>query len=171
MTARPNSSRFGKVVAVVVAALMSLVVPVPSRASGAWSWPVVGPVLRAFDPPKTTFGSGHRGIDIACPRGAPIRAVAAGVVTFAGSVGGQRYVTITHTDGTQSTVSWVEAIVVRRDDVVLDGATIATCGTGHVGSTIPHVHLGVRTPDGAYVDPLDVLLPPRLSSFIRLAPH
>jgi murein DD-endopeptidase MepM/ murein hydrolase activator NlpD len=37
----------------------------PARAAGDWSWPVVGPVIRAFDPPDTPFGSGHRGIDIA----------------------------------------------------------------------------------------------------------
>ena len=37
----------------------------PARAAGNWSWPVVGPVIRGFDPPDTPFGSGHRGIDIA----------------------------------------------------------------------------------------------------------
>lgn len=140
-------------------------------ASGVWSWPVVGPVLRAFDPPRTTFGSGHRGIDIACPIGASIRAVAAGTVTFAGSVGGQRYVTVTHADGTQSTASWVETIIVRRNDAVVAGQAIASCGTGHSGTVVPHVHFGVRTADGTYIDPLGLLLPPRLSSFLRLAPR
>lgn len=171
MTARRSPRSIRATTVVVTAALVLLFIPSPSWASGGWPWPVIGPVLRAFDPPKTAFGSGHRGIDVACSVGTPIRAVAPGVVSFAGSVGGQRYVTITHADGMQTTASWVDALLVRRNDVVLPGAAIATCGTGHAGATIPHVHFGVRTPDGAYVDPLSVLLPPRLSSFLRLAPR
>ena len=167
----PHRRRRSFVVLVAACALLSSVATESARASGVWSWPVVGPVLRAFDPPRTAFGSGHRGIDIACPVGAPIRAVAPGLVTFAGSVGGQRYVTVRHADGTQSTASWVAAIDVRRDDVVVAGQRIASCGSGHSGATIPHVHFGVRTPDGTYVDPLGVLLPPKLSSFLRLAPR
>lgn len=142
----------------------------PAAAAGTWAWPVVGPVLRAFDPPRTAFGSGHRGIDIACWPGSEIRAVAPGVVTFAGSVGGQRYVTVTHADGTQSTASWVSSILVRRDAVVASGTPLATCGTGHTGTSIPHVHIGFRTPEGAYLDPMDLLVAPKLSSFIRLVP-
>lgn len=169
---RTPRGRRRRSVAVLLTAVLAcpVVLPDAALASGAWTWPVVGPVLRAFDPPRTAFGSGHRGIDIACPLGAPIRAVASGTVTFAGSVGGQRYVTVTHSDGTQSTASWVEAIVVRRGDAVVAGQTVATCGSGHGGAVIPHVHFGVRTPDGTYVDPLGLLLPPRLSSFLRLAP-
>lgn len=132
---------------------------------------MIGPVLRAFDPPRTAFTSGHRGIDIACWPDAQILAVAPGVVTFAGSVGGQRYVTVTHSDGTQSTASWVSSILVRRDAVVTTGTPIATCGAGHIGAVIPHVHFGFRTPEGTYLDPLDLLVPPNLSSFIRLAPR
>lgn len=171
MRATPSTRSARRVAVLAMLGLGLLVRPGTSLASGNWSWPVIGPVLRAFDPPKTAFGSGHRGIDVACAVGSPVRAVATGVVSFAGSVGGQRYVTITHPDGMQTTASWVDALLVRRNDVVLPGAPIATCGTGHVGSTIPHVHLGVRTPDGVYVDPLVLLLPPRLSPFIRLAPR
>lgn len=156
--------------ALIVVALSLAAVP-GAAASGSWGWPVIGPVIRAFDPPRTAFGAGHRGIDIACPPGAAIRAVAPGAVTFAGSVGGQRYVTVAHPDGTQVTFSWVDAIVVRRYDAVLAGQPVATCGVGHPGAIIPHVHVGVRTPDGTYLDPLDVLLAPRISSFIRLAPR
>lgn len=154
-----------------LAAAASLALPRVASAAGAWSWPVVGPVLRAFDPPRTAYGSGHRGIDIACAIGGAIRAPAAGAVSFAGSVGGQRYVTVTHLDGTQSTVSWVDAIVVRRNETVAAGQMLATCGTGHPGAVIPQVHFGVRTPDGVYLDPLEVLLAPRLSAFLRLAPR
>ena len=72
--------------------------------AGSWSWPVVGPVIRGFDPPSNPYGAGHRGIDIAAAFGSPIRAPAAGVVTFSGKVGGQLFVTLDHGDGLSSTV-------------------------------------------------------------------
>jgi murein DD-endopeptidase MepM/ murein hydrolase activator NlpD len=53
--------------------------------------------------------------------------------------------------------------------VVARGAAVASSGTGHPASAVPHVHLGVRL-DGVYVDPLDYLGPPSVSAFIRLAP-
>lgn len=92
-------------------------------------------------------------------------------MTFAGSVGGQRYVTVTHADGVQSTASWVDAVLVRKNDTVVVGAPIAMCGLGHPGSLIPHLHFGVRAPDGTYRDPLSALPPPTLTSFLRLAPR
>lgn len=171
MTKTTERPRRRRACLTIVVSLAVCWAPQTVLAAGTWSWPVIGPVLRAFDPPRTAFGSGHRGIDIACAVGAPIRAPASGTVTFAGSVGGQRYVTVTHADGTQSTASWVDALLVRRDEVVVAGQPIASCGVGHAGAVISHVHFGVRRPDGVYVDPLGVLAPPRLSSFLRLAPR
>ena len=136
-----------------------------------WRWPVVGPVLRIFEPPATQYGAGHRGIDVACAPGGPIAAVAGGIVTFAGPVGGLLYVTIDHGNGLSSTDSYVANVLVRRGQTVAPGESLATCGLGHPGSTIPHVHLGVRRADGTYVDPLSVLAPADLSSFIHLAPR
>lgn len=141
-----------------------------ATAAGSWSWPVVGPVLRGFDRPDTPWGSGHRGIDIACARGTAILAPASGTVTFAGSVGGQRYVTVDH-GGLQSTASWVASLLVRKGDVVTAGTSIATCGDGHTGSVIPHVHFGVRDLAGTYLDPMGLLSPPRVTTFIRLVSH
>ena len=43
--------------------------PPPAAAAGDWAWPVVGPVIRGYDPPALPYGSGHRGIDIAAPIG------------------------------------------------------------------------------------------------------
>ena len=126
-------------------------------------------MLRAYDPPATQYGSGHRGIDVACALGAPIIAVAAGVVTFAGPVGGQRYVTIDHGSGLSSTYSYLGSLLVKKGQSVAQGTAIATCGSGHPGSTIPHVHLGARRTDGSYVDPLLLLAPADVSSFVHLA--
>ncbi|MFM7718306.1 MAG: murein hydrolase activator EnvC family protein [Actinomycetota bacterium] len=157
---------------VALASKLALVVAAPTaaHAAGSWSWPVVGPVIRAYDPPDTPYGAGHRGVDIACARGAAIRAVAAGTVSFAGSVGGQRYVTVDHGGGLQSTYSWVAQTLVRKGQVVAVGASVATCGEGHPGSTTPHVHLGARS-SGVYLDPLPLLGPIDLSGFLRLAPR
>jgi murein DD-endopeptidase MepM/ murein hydrolase activator NlpD len=141
----------------------------PARAAGDWTWPVVGPVVRAFDPPDSPYGSGHRGIDIAAPVGTPVRAAAAGVVTFSGPVGGRLFVTIDHGAGLESTYSFLDALAVRKGDVVSQGQSIARSGTGHAGALVPHLHLGVKLAD-VYVDPLDYVGPIEVWRFIRLAP-
>jgi murein DD-endopeptidase MepM/ murein hydrolase activator NlpD len=155
-----------------VLGLVALAATPPAAAvtePGTWTWPVVGPVIEGFDPPDSPFGSGHRGIDIAVAVGTTVVAPADGTVTFAGPVGGRRFVTIEHADGLRSTVSFVEALRVRAGDVVLAGQPIAASDTGHAGGSSPHVHFGVRIGD-VYVDPLAYLSPPSVSAFIRLAP-
>jgi len=140
-----------------------------ARATGAWSWPVVGPMIRGFDPPDTPFGSGHRGIDIAVSVGTPVRAAAAGVVTFAGPVGGRLFLTIDHGAGLESRYSFLSALVARRGEAVAAGQVLARSGTGHVGDRVPNLHFGVLL-DDVYVDPLDYLGPVDVWRFIRLAP-
>lgn len=142
---------------------------VAARMEGTWVWPVIGPVVRDFDPPEDPYGAGHRGIDIAAPFGTPVRAPEAGVVTFAGKVGGELYVTIDHGAGLRSTCSWLSAIAVRKGDVVARGATLGSTGRGHPGATVPHLHFGVRA-DGVYVDPLRFLGPAPVSALVHLAP-
>jgi murein DD-endopeptidase MepM/ murein hydrolase activator NlpD len=134
-----------------------------------WQWPVVGPVIDAFDPPDTPFGAGHRGIDIATPVGTVIVAPEAAKVTFAGKVGGQLFVTLDHGGGVESTYSWLSATLVRKNDVVARGQAIARTGPGHPGKTPAHLHLGVKLND-VYQDPLAYLGPMSVSAYIRLAP-
>jgi murein DD-endopeptidase MepM/ murein hydrolase activator NlpD len=149
--------------------VLLLVAPGPARAAGDWTWPVEGPVIRGFDPPDTPFGSGHRGIDIAAPVGMPVRAAAAGVVTFAGSVGGRLFVTIDHGRGLESRYSFLDALVARRGETVSEGQMVARSGSGHAGDLVPNLHFAVLL-DDAYVDPLDYLGPIEVWRFIRLAP-
>jgi murein DD-endopeptidase MepM/ murein hydrolase activator NlpD len=158
-----------KRILVVLAISLSLLPAAPARATGSWTWPVVGPVVRGFDPPDSPYGSGHRGIDIAAPIGAVVRAPAAGVVSFAGNVGGRLFVTIDHGGGLLSTCSFLSSILVHKDDLVAQGQIVALSGTGHIGDTTPNVHLGVRL-NGRYVDPLDYLTPASVVDLIRLAP-
>lgn len=141
----------------------------PAASGPDWQWPVVGPVTNAFDPPQTPFGAGHRGIDVATAVGTEVVAPEAATVAFAGKVGGHLFVTLDHGGGLESTYSWVSSILVRKGDAVARGAPIARSGPGHPGSSVPHLHLGVKQ-DDVYLDPLDFLGPASLSSFIRLAP-
>jgi len=142
---------------------------VAAQASGTWTWPVVGPVIRGFDPPASPYGSGHRGIDIAAPIATPVLAADAGTVTFAGPVGGRLFVTIDHGGGLVSTYSFLSRILVRRNDLVTQGQEIALSGEGHPGETPTHLHLGAKR-NGAYVDPLAYLSPGSVVDLIRLAP-
>jgi murein DD-endopeptidase MepM/ murein hydrolase activator NlpD len=164
--------RFGSTLVFLCAAwsaLLMVALPGPAHAAGSWTWPVTGPVIGAFDPPDNPFGSGHRGIDIAAPVGTPVRAAAAGVVTFAGPVGGRLFVTIDHGGGLESRYSFLETVLVRLRDPVSEGQVIARSGAGHAGDVVPNLHFAVLL-DGAYVDPLDFLGPIEVWRFIRLAP-
>jgi murein DD-endopeptidase MepM/ murein hydrolase activator NlpD len=154
---------------VPLCAVFAFAMPGPARAAGDWAWPVVGPVIRGFDPPDSPFGSGHRGIDIAAGVASPVRAPAAGRVSFAGPVGGRLFLTIDHGGGLESTYSWLDTLIARRGDVVTRGQLIGRSGTGHAGAGVPHLHFGVKSLD-VYVDPLDYLGPVEVWRFIRLAP-
>jgi murein DD-endopeptidase MepM/ murein hydrolase activator NlpD len=154
---------------VVLAVVLAVMPAAPARATGSWTWPVTGAVIRGFDPPDSPYGAGHRGIDVAAPVGTLVRAPAEGVVSFAGNVGGHLFVTIDHGGGLLSTCSFLSALLVHKGDVVIQGQGIALSGTGHVGDTTPDVHLGVRL-NGGYVDPLDYLSPASVADLIRLAP-
>ena len=150
--------------------LPAVAAPTASALEGVpWTWPVRGPLLRTFDPPENPYGAGHRGIDIVTPTGTTVVAPADGVVTFAGKVGGQSYLTLDHGGGLASTSSWVSGFLVRKGDVVARGDPIASSGAGHPGVLPAHLHFGVRR-DGSYVDPLELLAPPIVADLIHLAP-
>lgn len=154
---------------IVLAVLLSVWPAAPALATGSWTWPVMGAVIRGFDPPGSPYGSGHRGIDVAAPVGSLVRAPASGVVTFAGNVGGRLFVTIDHGGGLLSTCSFLSVLLVHKGDLVLQGQSVALSGSGHVGDTTPNVHFGVRL-NGEYVDPLAYLGPVSVVDLIRLAP-
>jgi len=138
-------------------------------AYGSYVWPVLGPVINGFRPPSSPYGPGHRGIDIAVPIGTPVAAAADGVVAFAGSIGGNLYVSIDHPDGVRTTYSYLSSIAVHRGDTVVQGEVVGASGHGHPSIPTDHLHFGARY-QGAYIDPL-LLLPARaVSALIHLAP-
>ena len=157
-------------VALAVAVVLDMAVAAtPARAAPPWAWPVVGPVVRAFDPPDSPYGAGHRGIDIGVPLGTTVVAPDDGVVSFAGPVGGRLFVTIDHGEGLTSTASWLGFLLVRRKARVVRGQPVATTNWGHPDLIVPQLHFSVRL-NGDYVDPMAYLEPASVSSFIRLAP-
>jgi murein DD-endopeptidase MepM/ murein hydrolase activator NlpD len=158
----------------VLSAMLAMVVAAvpatgPASAAGTWTWPVRGPVVRGFDPPASPYGAGHRGIDIAAPAGTPVVAPAAGVVSFAGRVAGQLFVSLDHGAGLVSTASYLGATLVDEGDPVTAGQPIGSTGAGHAGAALEHLHFGVRL-GGIYVDPLDYLSPASLVGILWLAP-
>ncbi|MFF0159630.1 murein hydrolase activator EnvC family protein [Streptomyces sp. NPDC005263] len=130
-------------------------------------WPVGNrpAVLRAWEPPATTYGRGHRGVDLSAPPGAPVRAVAAGRVSFAGRVAGKGVVSVelagTGDPPLRTTYEPVRASVKKGEEVTA-GAILGTVEPTGSHCTTPCVHWGLRRAE-TYLDPLS-LLPPWLLS-------
>jgi murein DD-endopeptidase MepM/ murein hydrolase activator NlpD len=102
----------------------------------------------------------HLGVDFAAPRGTPVRAVASGVVTFAGYSGGYgNQVAIDHQAPYGSSYSHLQRIArgVRSGAEVRKGQVIGYVGRSGL-ATGPHLHFMLFR-DGVYVDPLTVKLP------------
>ena len=102
-------------------------------------------------------GSPHSGMDIAAPTGTPVKAPAAGIVTFAD---GDLYLTggtllIDHGHGISSNFLHLSRIDVKVGDRVEQGQVVAAVGsTGR--STGPHLHWGMNWFD-VRIDPQLVL--------------
>jgi murein DD-endopeptidase MepM/ murein hydrolase activator NlpD len=147
------------VVAVLLVALVSLArpagavgVPVDPVPVGVWPLQPTPEVVRAFDPPDTTWGAGHRGVDLAGTAGQAVHAALAGRVTFAARLAGRGVVVVDH-GSTRTTYEPVSAIV-RVGDVLARGQPIGTLALA--GShCFPRVclHWGWRR-DSTYLDPL-----------------
>ena len=98
--------------------------PISPAISGA-SWPLTpGPdsVVRDFDPPAHPWLAGNRGIDLAGHEGQTVHAATAGVVSFAGQVGGVGVVTVT-SGPLRTTYEPIRATVHEGQPVAL-GATL-----------------------------------------------
>ncbi|MFD4504264.1 murein hydrolase activator EnvC family protein [Streptomyces sp. NPDC058457] len=134
--------------------------PVPAIAR-AWPVGVRPPVLRGWEPPATVYGPGHRGVDLGASAGEPVRAVAAGRISYAGRVAGRGVVSVLLTGTDFRTTYEPVTATVRKGDEVAAGAVVGTveAGGAHCGARAC-VHWGLLRGD-AYVDPL-LLLPPWL---------
>lgn len=102
--------------------------------------------VNPFDASKRSY---HNGLDMACPKGTPIYATAAGTVITAGytNVYGN-YVIIKHTSGYKSLYGHMSVINVSAGQYVDQGTIIGKVGsTGQ--STGPHLHFTIYKNDKA----------------------
>jgi murein DD-endopeptidase MepM/ murein hydrolase activator NlpD len=125
------------------------------------TWPVGlrPPVLRGWEPPATTYGRGHRGVDLSAPPGTPVRAVAAGRVSFAGRVAGRGVVSVelagTGDPPLRTTYEPVRTSV-KNGEKVAAGEVIGTVEPTGSHCTTTCVHWGLRRGE-TYLDPLSLL--------------
>ncbi|MFI6934516.1 murein hydrolase activator EnvC family protein [Streptomyces sp. NPDC050287] len=125
------------------------------------TWPVGlrPPVLRGWEPPATAYGRGHRGVDLSAPPGTPVRAVAAGRISFAGKVAGRGVVSVELT-GTgdpplRTTYEPVRTSVEKGEEVAA-GEVIGTVEPTGSHCTATCVHWGLRRGE-SYLDPLSLM--------------
>ncbi|WP_262927157.1 M23 family metallopeptidase [Phytohalomonas tamaricis] len=123
-------------------------------------WPVKGRISGRFGNQRVyngTPGSAHSGMDIAAPKGTPVKAPADGVITFAGA---DLYLTggtllLDHGFGISSNFLHLSQLNVKVGDSVRQGDVIGKVGaTGR--ATGPHLHWGMNWFD-VRIDPLLVL--------------
>lgn len=131
---------------------------------GSWAWPLAQPAgfTAQFDAPDTPYSRGHRGVDLPGTLGAEVHAVAPGLVSFAGQVGGVGVVTVDH-GSERSTYQPVDPTVVVGQSVQT-GEVLGTLLDHGSHCTTPCLHLG-RLAGESYLNPADRL---RIESTIRL---
>jgi Peptidase family M23 len=167
MRARPVRVR-SMAAAVALSLLLIAMSASDARAAAGWAWPVEGAVITRYsnDDANPYAGGVHRGIDIAAPIGAAVRAARAGLVTYAGTLGYSGLTVAVRTvDGYVTSYLHLSAVGVRRGESVGGGDRLGEVGTsGRRSKPEPHLHFGVRVADERhhYVDPLS-LLPPLAS--------
>lgn len=118
--------------------------PPPSRAGGSFLWPVKGEVLAEFGP-LAGKGQHNDGINIAAPKGTPVRAAENGTVAYVGNElkGFGNLLLIKHADGWITAYAHNDHLMVKRGEQVRRGQTIATVGSS--GSvTTPQLHFELR---------------------------
>jgi murein DD-endopeptidase MepM/ murein hydrolase activator NlpD len=129
----------------------------PGQTGGMFLWPVRGRVLAGYG--SGPDGTHNDGINIAAPRGAPVEAVDAGVVAYAGNElrGYGNLLLVKHSNGWISAYAHCDLILVKRGDKVARGQVIARVGsTGNVSE--PQLHFELRRGSRA-VDPREFLTP------------
>jgi murein DD-endopeptidase MepM/ murein hydrolase activator NlpD len=119
------------VVAIALVALVSLArpagavgAPVDPAPVGVWPLQPTPRVVRAFHPPDSTWGAGHRGVDLSGSVGQIVHTALAGRVTFAARLAGRGVVVVDH--GATRTTYEPVAATVRVGDVLARGQPIGT---------------------------------------------
>jgi murein DD-endopeptidase MepM/ murein hydrolase activator NlpD len=131
-----------------------------ATATSDWGWPLPGEpeVDRPFQPPASTWGAGHRGVDLRGELGERVLAAGQGTVTYSGLLAGRGVVTVSHSGGLRTTYEPVDAQV-HVGDVVAVGDVLGTLSTGHAscGLGVTCLHWGLLR-GRTYLDPLGVIV-------------
>jgi murein DD-endopeptidase MepM/ murein hydrolase activator NlpD len=134
----------------------------PPRASGKFLWPVRGRTIAGYGRKKN--GLHNDGINIAAPRGAPVRAADNGVVAYVGNElrGFGNLILVKHAGGWVTAYAHTERFLVRRGQTVARGQEIARIGSsGNVAT--PQLHFEIRKGTRS-VDPRRFLGPQRAAA-------
>lgn len=114
----------------------------PPRSRTAFLWPVRGQILSDFG--SRSDGRHNDGINIAAPRGTPVKAAENGVVAYAGNElrGFGNLILLKHADGWMTAYAHNDAILVERGAEVKRGQPIARVGaTGNVDTSQLHFEI------------------------------
>ena len=115
----------------------------PPRASSKFLWPVQGRTIAGYGRKKD--GLHNDGINIAAPRGAPVRAADNGVIAYVGNElrGFGNLILVKHAGGWVTAYAHNQDFLVRRGQTVTRGQPIARVGSsGNVAT--PQLHFEIR---------------------------
>jgi murein DD-endopeptidase MepM/ murein hydrolase activator NlpD len=126
-----------------------------SGSAPRFEWPVQGKVLAGYGP--KAGGQRNDGIDIQAEKGAAVKAADSGTVIYAGSEvrGMGNLLLIKHANGYITAYAHNESLLVKKDDTVKKGQTIARVGNSG-GTPDPQLHFEVRRGNKT-IDPTTVL--------------
>ncbi|MGI9052425.1 MAG: peptidoglycan DD-metalloendopeptidase family protein [Ilumatobacteraceae bacterium] len=133
----------------LVLSLLAPPLPPPPTPPGCLLAPVAAPIVDRFREPPCPWCPGNRGLEYGVAAAEPVRAAAAGTVTFNGVVAGTRYLVVEHVDGLRATYGRLDASPLIVDQRVLAGAVVGLSGDDGL-------YFGLRRGDG-YIDPQPLL--------------
>lgn len=122
----------------------SVIPPPPPRSGTAFLWPVKGEVIAEFGP-LPNRGQHNDGINIAAPKGTPVKAADNGSVAYVGNElkGFGNLLLVKHADGWITAYAHAERLLVKRGEMVRRGQAIATVGMSG-NATQPQLHFEIR---------------------------
>lgn len=120
-------------------------------------WPVDGTLISPYGIRREGVGVDiHEGVDIRVPTGTPVRAMAPGTVTFAGTMRGYGYVVmIDHGGGVTTVYAHLAEVRARDGQQIRDHDVIGLSGSSGNAST-PHLHFEILR-GGTSEDPVPLL--------------
>lgn len=117
-----------------------------------WQWPAKGKIIKGYSSAK----QGNKGIDIEGQRNDPIKSAADGKVVYAGNAlrGYGRLIIVKHNDDYLSAYAHNDTILVKENQEVKQGQTIARMGDTDAQRVMLHFEVRFR---GKSVNPLKYL--------------